>query len=496
MSEASAVSTALAVLAILKSHSSCSSVSGPPRFPLNPVIAASGPERYVKARVHTSRCVSAAGSQRLVLQPASLPSTLDSRNLVCCDCRHSFLASELLIDQLDPGFSWQGNITKRCFSCCQSGLPSLKRKAYQFCFDEPEAAARKRFKKAVALGWKDHKRANLQHVEERVRVVNYNRFKQALPRMLGEDDYIYRQRVLAAMSAFAVRVVAAVTRASPQMQAAYVQATHEWQRAYMEVAADSHSDNGPEQFLQVREACMTHLLIPSHLSEFMTSVVEGVNIDWICRRVDCLMVVHAAHWIKRSECHKFRCPSCGERYRPWYGSSYSIRPSDTFIDAQKVLCLEAVASVATGVQECSELADIRKDASSVDSMFLMQWPDTSTQSLIDKFMVITAQLHDEIRCKSDHEIVNELRILSERTCNPRFSWQQVSDDVLTKIEDLNVCSPKKPPWMLDHIPDGYLGFKYPFVHDEVILGYEETMRMLGLARYVLLMGPMRCPSRL
>ena len=208
------------------------------------------------------------------------------------------------------------------------------------------------------------------------------------------------------------------------------------------------------------------------------------------------MVVHAAHWIKRFECHQFRCPCCGERYRPWHASSFSVRKSDAFIDAQKVLCLEDVASIATGVQDCAELFDMRKDAPSVDSMFLMQWPDTSTQSLIDKFMVITAQLHEEIRCKSDHEVINELRILSERTCNPRFSRQQVSVQVLADIEDLNMSSPNQPPWMLNHIPHGSLGFRYPFVHDEVILGYEETMRMLGLARYVLLMGPMSRHSRL
>ena len=285
MSEAFSLPTALAVLAILKSHASCSSVSGPARCPLNPDIAAVGSVGNVKPRVFASVCSSAAGCQRLVLQPASLPSTSESRNLVCCDCRQSFLASELLIDQHDPGFSWQGHIAKRCYSCHQAGLPSMKRQVHQFDYGDSEAASRKRFKKAVDSGWKQHKRANMQHLQERVRVVNYNRFKKALTRMLREDDHLYRKRILSAMSAFAVRVLAAVTRASPQMQADYVQATHEWQRAYSEVAADSQSSARPEQFLQVREACVTHLLIPSHLAEFMTCVVEGINIDWICHRM-------------------------------------------------------------------------------------------------------------------------------------------------------------------------------------------------------------------
>ncbi len=116
---------------------------------------------------------------------------------------------------------------------------------------------------------------------------------------------------------------------------------------------------------------MTHLMVPSHLAAFMTMVVEGVNIDRICRRIECLTVVEATHWIQDCVHAWFRRPCCGEHSAPWRGGSYTIPDgkhfpaSASFIDAQKVLFLAPVSPVIAGVVERPEVAIIRKDASSV-----------------------------------------------------------------------------------------------------------------------------------
>jgi hypothetical protein len=64
---------------------------------------------------------------------------------------------------------------------------------------------------------------------------------------------------------------------------------------------------------------MTHLLIPSHLAGFMTQVVQGFNVDRVCRCKICCVVVEATLWIMSSEHAWFRCPACGKVYGPWIG---------------------------------------------------------------------------------------------------------------------------------------------------------------------------------
>jgi len=50
---------------------------------------------------------------------------------------------------------------------------------------------------------------------------------------------------------------------------------------------------------------------------YLTEIAHGVTISFMCRQKGCLFFGKNDQWIKHVESEHFRCPQCGERYRPW-----------------------------------------------------------------------------------------------------------------------------------------------------------------------------------
>ena len=53
-------------------------------------------------------------------------------------------------------------------------------------------------------------------------------------------------------------------------------------------------------------------------AQFLTMVTEGVSLSFLCRMPGCLFYGDNAMWVQRAGGkHQFKCPCCGEMFRPW-----------------------------------------------------------------------------------------------------------------------------------------------------------------------------------
>ncbi len=114
----------------------------------------------------------------------------------------------------------------------------------------------------------------------------------------------------------------------------------------------------------------------------------------------------------------YRCPACGTQYAPWASAN-------KYIQAQKILVLQPGEDIKT------ELGNFK--AGEV-SMFLMEWPDTSTTSLMNKLKEVCASVTEEFRAKSRREVLDHYRDIVNRTGQRSYFRPMVlSEDVKSQI---------------------------------------------------------------
>ena len=229
--------------------------------------------------------------------------------------------------------------------------------------------------------------------------------------------------------------------------------------------------------------------------------------DWLCRHISCLWVIDAFSWVHNSAHEWFRCPKCGSGYQPWAeGKKDSHGRHIQLVQAQKVFTVDLATTVASipgdlpegtyaATGDHPELAEVRTEARKTGGqykMYLCEWPDTDTTSLLNMFMEITAGLRQDICYKSDEDVLKEFKSMESRSVNPLFSQQVFSDEVRSHIDWINTCKkdssrarpddPKSGIWTYDHIATaGFMGVQYPCDPAEPVMSHKDIMRMLGLA---------------
>jgi len=63
---------------------------------------------------------------------------------------------------------------------------------------------------------------------------------------------------------------------------------------------------------------------------WLTNVMEGMTISFLCRNRVCLFYGMNSHWVRAIDSEHFCCPKCGEGYRPWAAAPH-------LVNAQKCL---------------------------------------------------------------------------------------------------------------------------------------------------------------
>ena len=127
-------------------------------------------------------------------------------------------------------------------------------------------------------------------------------------------------------------------------------------------------------------------ILPSAAADYLTEVVRSLGEYFICRVLDCGVFGLPTHWLARRCGGQWACPRCLTRYLPWQSTS-------TWADCQKIMVWEMDADDETlPPDEVLPTAVIRMTGVAVQ---LVQWPDTATTVLINRFKEITAGVSEE-----------------------------------------------------------------------------------------------------
>ena len=235
-------------------------------------------------------------------------------------------------------------------------------------------------------------------------MVRYRKAKEDIDAQYpGEGFKEYRRRILAASAVLAVTMVSAFTGASPEKQEAYRKGFEEWTEAKFEQARQA-SPEAPFPLPDHKQSELSHIFVPAHLMAYLTCIVKGLNMDWLCRHLACLWVIDAFSWVHNSAHEWFRCPQCGSGYQPWAeGKKDSEGRHIQLVQAQKVFTVDLATTVASvpgdlpegtysATGDHPELAEVRTEARKTGGhykMYLCEWPDTDTTSLLNMFMEIS-----------------------------------------------------------------------------------------------------------
>ena len=113
------------------------------------------------------------------LETGSDRGTARDFDLLCSACGQAGKRDELLIDQEDPAFSWQGSLILHCHKCVQDRFPDQKR-----------------FKKACKKSWEARKYKLHEVVAKRARSLAWEEAKKDIGEQHpGESRKAHRQRV-------------------------------------------------------------------------------------------------------------------------------------------------------------------------------------------------------------------------------------------------------------------------------------------------------------
>jgi hypothetical protein len=178
------------------------------------------------------------------------------------------------------------------------------------------------------------------------------------------------------------------------------------------------------------------------------------------------------YWIHNKPYHQYRCPACGEQYRPW-------QELPAYWRTNRVYVTHDLVGLRTGRDESDDvmfLPVMDTDAHHNQVMILpVLW---LAETDIDRIKWILRDLEEEFfDLEPEHRLGFVLVHLSF-TAPPRiFERFSFLPETKAAIDHLN-SQPASFPWQYDHIErDGYMGIKIGPEHD-----MDEPMEQEGFIR--------------
>ncbi len=155
-------------------------------------------------------------------------------------------------------------------------------------------------------------------------------------------------------------------------------------------------------------------------------------------------------------------------YQPW------VRKPG-LIEAQKIMVLEAGATLPTPLGEFK--------TAEVD-YFLFEWPDSATQTMMNKFKEIAADVQREFAERPAEAILADVKKMVDKVSKRsyftalEFTGKEQIDWVNTQGKNIN------KPWRFDHLLGGVTGMHYDWKEGEPILTHNEFIRIWGITNYL------------
>ena len=459
-----------------------------------------------------------------------------------------------MVLEADPEYDWQGQLFKKCWECCQGHGPwarwnwhecSLPEHLYRSFRSEattpiPPATAialatkywsnwraagygeagkplfsrYSEFKSASRKSWKRRREGGLDTYTQRVRNFNWQRAQEMLQKDFpGEDTttVAWRQRVKLALGTFAIKVFTTFQRLSPKAQVAVTQGLAEWEGAMAKKAglATVQITTGYGEVCEtlplepeVEPAAFVDKLADKFIhpdaAQWNDVIADGVNCYFLCRIIGCGLVCPSIMWIRNGWGWQFRCPACLSKYKPFEQTGGKIPASKIMIFFETPEGGTSTgygdappANVSDGDRLQAVQACMRQLVGKDPRAILVEWPDTSSQNLLNTLAAATVgvinQLRSDVKAQSFEESEKMLMRLQHNMVHPGVmkSYQFPASSKLW-IDEYNKGKETRADgqWNYSHLESGYVGFKYPYRPGEAVAGFRQIIQMIALSKFV------------
>jgi hypothetical protein len=375
---------------------------------------------------------------------------LESTKYQCVQCGGNKYQMEVYINLEDPSMDWQGSLNLICRECWNAQQ-----------MDYRNQCKRVDWHKACIQQWFQREVKSKEHFSHRVTCCRMAR-KHIHVHGEIENRWKYRENLSQAIGS-----KASSEKLMSAQKVEMLEACEEWEDQWIQKTQDSSHVTD----MDVEES------ISSHFMHLVDKVMPGVDEYYICRQKYCSMVCLSAHWLNNYPGGNYRCPACGELYRPWVSSPSKWVTNKVYIAYDEVGLQVGEAELAAGSSEVLEHRNLVK-------IFPVIWPDTSTQVLIDRMKATFFNIEQElIALPSKERLELVLHYLSMTPPHKAFQTHQFLPETKAHIDHLNVVqSNRKQPWKYDHVENGYMGIKLGPEHNlDQPLDQEDLLRVWGLA---------------
>jgi hypothetical protein len=192
----------------------------------------------------------------------------------------------------------------------------------------------------------------------------------------------------------------------------------------------------------------------THTEHFVEKVLSVADVYFICRQKHCSMVCLSTHVLRNDDEH-YRCPACGEQYRPWKEQPGYWKTNRVVVYYNAVHVLEDRAELAAGLSDGLAVND-------QVLIFPVMWPHCELEQIIDLFETIELSTITLVNAVPLQDRLRYVRENLRDTPRPkRFLQYDFFPETKAYIDEVNRCqSKRKKAWKYDHIEtDGYMGIK-------------------------------------
>ena len=426
-----------------------------------------------------------------------------------------------------PGLADDGIKTAARLAAYLHELRQLKRRSKSasepmFQLDNEEEN-QKAFRTKARSSWRTRQAKALNDYTQKVRNMNWDKFNQNLEADFpGLNKAEARAKFRSLAGHMAERVYEAIAAMPPRTRQVVIEAmdTFEVQLARKANIKDGdletfdkqappgssstvrgEEDQEDSNSLGYIPRVTTNIFLDTASFQWVDTVVAGINEYWICRFLDCLLITASVCWLKNGDGGwQFRCPACQRLYQPWVKTAGRI-------PAQKVLCLTDSAYhpplmlCDDNMQPAPVEASMVRNAcltlgGTLVTTILSQWPDTSTENLINTLKAATLDIVENVR-NQVREIPfeeSEAKLLAlnrSQVLPQQFQLFEFTREQQEWIDKKNAGAKQgtaDSQWSYEHLKNGdsyqYFGMRYRYSEGEEILTYEQTIQMFALSKFV------------
>ncbi len=355
--------------------------------------------------------------------------------------------------------------------------------SHQWFYEKNEYYNQQRFQNAQRTAWIQVIANRKGTFQCRVRAMTY---QKVLEDLLAEYPGTSKAKRRAILAERAQLFVDAYRAARESMTAE--------QNARTEAALDRFHDEYERAADDIDfQAKLAETMFPQdHYAQFMDDINKFMSMNFSCRRKICRHFGRATEWIQSvlwppdleydnngelidpqpkpkmdmdealAYGGQYMCPKCGCIYQPWVVDLTNLVP------AQKVFAVRV--------------------NSTQWNVWLCEWPDTTTQNLINELKGIYAEVKSDCANLDILSLQSKLTNMVAHPDKPFYKTIAIDDYVLASVENAN-STRKKLPWRLKHLRQ--LAGKYYFDHatyewkdDTVILTQSDLIRIFAYMRFI------------